>query len=170
MIKSKKCSVVSCNNSAFSKGFCQIHSPKKEIKKSSGFIKKSSGKKTEVNKEKQDKRNTYFEYHLERCQRSEESFKRIDNPTRANICHILPKSTHPSLQDNLENCMLYTFEEHEMFDKLLFSLEFEKLEKEFKNSWDKVCIKIKKLLPLSKESTNLSRALEKYLDGREIKG
>ena len=30
MIKSKKCSVVSCNNSAFSKGFCKFHVPKKK--------------------------------------------------------------------------------------------------------------------------------------------
>lgn len=169
-MKSKKCSTETCNNPVFSKGFCQIHSPKKEIKKGSSFIKKSSGKKVDVNIEKQEKRSTYFDYHLERCQESEESFIQIENPTRANICHILPKSTHPSLQDNLENYIYYTFQEHERFDKLLFSLEFEKLEKEFKNSWDKVCIKLKKLLPLSKESTNLSRALEKYLDGREIKG
>ena len=156
-MKSKKCK--SCDNPVFSKGFCKFHQPKKSIK--------SNREKTkQQNKDKSEKRSNYFDYHLERCTRSEESFKRILNPTRVNICHILPKGIHPSLEDNLENCVYYLFEEHERFDKLLFSLEFEKLEKEFKNSWCKVCARLKKLLPLCKESTNLSRELEKYLNGR----
>jgi len=160
MIKSKKCS--ECNRPAFSKGLCQLHQPKKGIKQN----RESTQEKTAVKKEK---RNSYFEYHLERCTRSEESFKQISNPTRANVCHIIPKGLHPSVQDNLENCVYYLFQEHERFDKLLFSLEFEKLEKEFKNSWNKVCIRAKNILPLCKESTNLSRELEKYLNGREFK-
>lgn len=161
MIKSsKKC--LECDRPAFSKGLCQIHHPKKSIKQSRATTK-------EKNTAKQEKRNSYFDYHLERCTMSEESFKQISNPTKANICHILPKGIHPSLEDNLENCIYYLFEEHERFDKLLFSLEFEKLEKEFKNSWSKVCTRLKKLLPLCKESTNLSRELEKYLNGRKIK-
>lgn len=160
MIKSKTCSL--CEKPAFSKGFCQSHQPKKSIK--------NAREKTKVQKEiKQEKRNGYFEYHLERCTRSEESHKQIANPTRANICHIIPKGLHPSVQDNLDNCVYYLFEEHERFDKLLFSLEFDKLEKEFKNSWDKVCIRAKNVLSFCQESTNLSRELEKYLDGREFK-
>lgn len=160
MIKSKKCS--ECDRPAFSKGLCQLHQPKKVIKQN----RKLTQEKTAVKKEK---RSSYFEYHLERCTRSEESFKQISNPTRANVCHIIPKGLHPSVQDNLENCVYYLFQEHERFDKLLFSLEFEKLEKEFKNSWNKVCIRAKNILPLCKESTNLSRELEKYLNGREFK-
>lgn len=160
MIKSKKCS--ECDRPAFSKGLCQLHQPKKGIKQN----RESTKGKTAIKKEK---RNSYFEYHLERCTRSEESFKQISNPTRANVCHIIPKGLHPSVQDNLENCVYYLFQEHDRFDKLLFSLEFEKLEKEFKNSWNKVCIRAKNILPLCKESTNLSRELEKYLNGREFK-
>ena len=160
MIKSKKCS--ECDKPAFSKGLCQLHQPKKGIRQN----RESTQEKTAI---KQEKRNSYFEYHLERCTRSEESFKQISNPTRANICHILPKGIHPSVQDSLENCIYYLFEEHERFDKLLFSLEFEKLEKEFKNSWNKVCARVKNILPLCEESTNLSRELEKYLNGRELK-
>lgn len=159
MIKSKKCS--ECDNPVFSKGFCRFHQPKKSIKK-------SREQTVEKKKETQDKRNVYFDYHINRCTHSEESKKPINNPTRANICHILPKSLHPSLQDNLDNCILLTFSEHERFDKLLFSLEFNKLEKEFKNSWDNVCFKIKYLLYLSEESSNLSRELEKYINGRSI--
>lgn len=157
MIKSKKCK--ECNRPAFSKGLCQLHQPKKGIKN-------SREKTVQKRNKKQDIRNSYFEYHLERCTRSEESFKQISNPTKANICHILPKSLHPSLQDNLKNCIYYSFEEHERFDKLLFSLEFDKLEKEFKNSWKKVCIIAEELISLSEESTNLSREFKKYLDGR----
>lgn len=161
MIKNKKCK--ECNNPVFSKGFCKFHQPKKSIKQ--------SRERTKEKKQLQsEKRGLYFEYHLERCTRSEESFKQISNPTRANICHILPKSLHPSLEDNLKNCIYLTFEEHERFDKLLFSLEFEKLEKEFKNSWQKICIIAEELLSLSNESSNLSREFKKYLDGRKTKG
>lgn len=160
MIKSKKCK--DCDRPSFSKGYCQIHQPKKNIK--------ISRENTKIKKEeKQQLRNVYFEYHIEKCNRSEESFKKISNPTRANICHIFPKSLHPSVQDNLENCVYYLLDEHERFDKLLFSLEFNKLEKEFKNSWNKVCTRIKNIVPLLKESTNLSREIIKYIDGREIK-
>jgi hypothetical protein len=160
MLKTKKCK--ECDRPAFSKGFCQVHQPKKSIKS----FRESTKAKKEV---KQDKRNVYFDYHLERCSRSEESFKEITNPTRANICHILPKGIHPSVEDNLDNYVYYSFSEHERFDKLLFSLEFDKLEKEFKNSWDKVCIRAEYILSLCQESTNLSREFKKYLDGRKIK-
>lgn len=160
MIKSKTCK--ECDRPAFSKGLCQIHQPKKGIKSS----RESTKEKTIV---KQEKRNSYFEYHLERCIRSEESFKQISNPTRANICHLIDKGRHPSLEDNLDNYIYLSFTEHERFDSLLFSLRFEDLEKEFKNSWSKTCERYNKLLPLCKESTNFTRELQKYLDGREIK-
>ena len=167
MIKSKKC--LECDRPAFSKGLCQIHAKPKPLSKGSGKIKSKRDTTVEKNTAKKELRDVYFEYHLERCTRSEESFKQISNPTRANICHIIPKGLHPSVQDNLENCVYYLFEEHERFDKLLFSLEFEKLEKEFKNSWDKVCIRAENVLSLCEESTNLSREFKKYLNEREIK-
>jgi hypothetical protein len=167
MIKSKKCS--ECDRPVFSKGLCQLHSKDKSIPKGSNKIKQKRDKTAEKNTIKKEIIEVYFDYHIERCTRSEESFKQISNPTRANICHIIPKGLHPSVQDNLENCVYYLFEEHERFDKLLFSLEFEKLEKEFKNSWDKICTRAKYVLSLCQESTNLSREFKKYLDGREIK-
>jgi len=160
MIKSKKCS--ECDRPAFNKGLCQLHQPKKGIKQN----RESTKEKTSIKKEK---RNSYFEYHLERCTRSEESFKQISNPTRANICHLIDKGRHPSLEDSLDNYIYLSFTEHERFDSLLFSLRFEDLEKEFKNSWSKACTRYNKLLPLCKESTNFTRELEKYLDGREFK-
>jgi len=160
MIKSKNCK--ECDRPVFSKGLCQIHQPKKGIKSN----RESTKEKTDIKKEK---RNNYFNYHLERCTRSEESFIQISNPTRANICHIFDKSRHPSLEDNLENCIYLTLNEHQDFDRLLYNHEFEKLNIEFKNSFKKVCTLGKKLLPLCEESTIFTRELQKYLDGREFK-
>lgn len=167
MIKSKNCR--ECDRPAFSKGLCQIHSKNKTTLKTAGKIKQRRESTVEKNTVKKELREVYFDYHIERCTRSEESFKQITIPTRTNICHIIPKGLHPSVQDNLDNYVYYLFEEHERFDKLLFSLEFEKLEKEFKNSWNKVCIRAENILSLCQESTNLSREFKKYLDGREIK-
>lgn len=136
---------------------------------SKSIIKNSREKTKQRQTEKQDIRNSYFEYHLERCTHSEESLKEILNPTRANICHIFDKARHPSLENNISNCIWLLFSEHERFDKLLFSLEFQKLEKEFK-VWKLVLERIVYLLPVCKENTVFTRAIEKYLDGREIKG
>lgn len=165
MIKSKKCCIEICNFPAFSKGFCKKHCSFKELK-SNSKIKTQREKTAEKKKEVTERRNVYFEYHLSKCRYSAESGVSISNPTRVNICHILPKRNHESLEDNLDNCVYLTQEEHSVFDTLLFSHEFEKLEKTFKNSWENTCLIIEKLLTLCKETTPLTRALKKYLDGR----
>lgn len=160
MIKSKKCS--QCDRPAFSKGLCQMHQPKKGIKQK----RESTQEKSTIKKEK---RNSYFEYHLSRCTKSDESFKQILEPTRANICHIFDKSRHPSLQDNLDNCIYLTLNEHQDFDRLLYSHQFERLEKDFKNSFKKACEIGINLLSLCEENTVFTREFKKYLDGRTIK-
>lgn len=171
MIKTKKCKL--CDNPAFSKGLCKNHIGKSEIKNKGGKIKsKTNIIKTaregtvEKNKNKSEIRSIYFDYHIERCTHSEESGQPINNPTRSNICHLIDKGRHPSLEDNLDNYIYLTFKEHERFDQLLFSLRFKDLEKEFKNSWSLACTRSLKLLYLCKESTNFTRELKKYLDGR----
>lgn len=162
MIKTKKCSL--CNNPAFSKGFCRIHQPTGKLTFSQKKpIKKVRETTMSKNKEKSKKRSAYFMYHLERCKRSDESFKEITYPTKANICHIFDKSRHPSLEDNLDNCIYLTFEEHQDFDRLLYSHQFEKLEEKFKNSFEKACLIAKLLLPLCQETTVFTRALNDYL-------
>ena len=153
-LKTKKC--ILCEKPAFSKGYCQQHTPKKSIKQNrEKTVEKKSSKKAT--------RDVYFEYHISRCTHSELSGKPINNPTRANICHILDKSRHPSVQDNVVNCVHLDITEHSRFDELLFKLDFETLEKEFENIWEKVCIRVKYLLPLCTENTVLTRAFEKYL-------
>lgn len=159
MIKSKKCS--ECDNPVFSKGFCRFHQPKKSIKK-------SRKQTVEKKKETQDKRNVYFEYHLNKCVRSDESGKPIISPTKANICHIFDKSRHPSLEDNLLNCVYLTLDEHQDFDRLLYSHRFSILEEKFKNSFEKACLIGKELLPLCQENTIFTREFKKYIDGRSF--
>ena len=164
MLKAKKC--LECDRPAFSKGLCQVHAKGKTTLKNSGKIKQKRLPTAEKTTVKRELREVYFDYHIEKCTRSEESFKEITEPTRANIAHLIDKGRHPSLQDNVENCIYLTFSEHERYDQLLFSHRFEDLEKEFKNSWNKSCEKYKKLLSLCEESTNFTRELKKYLDGR----
>lgn len=160
MIKTKKCS--ECDKPAFSKGLCKFHQPKKNIKRVRQLT-------VEKKKEVQEKRNTYFNYHLSRCSHSDESGLPIPNPTRANICHIFDKSRHPSLEDNLDNCVYLTFEEHQDFDRLLYSHEFKKLEEKFKNSFEKACEIGKGLISLCQENTVFTREFKKYLDGKYTK-
>lgn len=166
--KKKICKCCNTEQYIFSKGCCEKCSKGNATLQSSGFIKKTRQKTVDKKQETRELRNVYFEYHISRCTHSQESGQSIPNPTRSNICHIFDKSRHPSLQDNLENCILLTQSEHERFDKLLFSLEFEKLEVEFKNSWNNTLILVKKLLNLCEENTVFTRAIKKYLDGRGI--
>ena len=114
----------------------------------------------------------YFEYHLEELNRmpsSIESKKPIYSPTVANIAHLLPKRKtggFPSVQCNIENAIYLTIQEHNHFDKLLDEGNFERLEKDFKNSWDYICLKYKKLLDLCIERNKLYFKLKEYLDGK----
>lgn len=119
MIKTKKCKL--CDNPAFSKGFCKNHIGKSEIKSKTNKIKTTRESTVEKNKQKSELRSIYFDYHIERCTNSEESGQPINEPTRSNICHLIDKGRHPSLEDNLDNYIYLTFKEHERFDQLLFS-------------------------------------------------
>lgn len=143
-----------------------IKGSNKPLKKTRGTIKKVTDKKKEEKKETALLREVYFDYHLNYCSYSEESGKSIPNPTRANICHIYDKGRHSSLQDNLDNYVYLTLEEHQDFDRLLYNHEFERLEVEFKNSWPKACLRIKKLVSLCSENTVFSRKINQYLDGK----
>ena len=127
-------------------------------------IPKITDKTRKKNKEKKKERDVYFDYHINRCKASEDSGIVIYNATRANICHLLPKSTHQSVQANLDNCIYLTFPEHERFDKLLFEHDFEALEEQFEIGWKIACERLKKVIPLSTETTNLKTALTKYLE------
>jgi hypothetical protein len=104
---------------------------------------------------------------MSRCNRSEESGEPIYAPTKANICHIFDKARHKSIASNLRNAVYLTIEEHANFDTLLYTHQFEKLEKKFKNSWPLVCKRISDLLPLCEEETKFKNKLKEYIDAKE---
>ena len=117
-------------------------------------------------KERSEKREEYFNYHIKRCQYSEQSHSAIAEPTRANICHLIDKGRHPSLQADLSNYIYLTFSEHQRFDQLLFSLRFEDLALEFNRAWPIACSRIATLLPLCQENTIFIRKIKEYLTTR----
>lgn len=154
-----------------SKGLCPMcrENQRRENGEETAMSKKShipriTEKTKKKNKERKAIRDVYFDYHIAQCKKSEESNKPIYNPTRANICHILPKGQYPSLQANLDNFVYLTFEEHERFDLLLFSHSFKTLEKEFTNSLPIILKRLKKIIPLCMENKILLQELIKHFE------
>lgn len=161
MLKRKKKVCVSCGEERyiFSRNRCKSCSLKSYKKPKQVSEKKKSAKEKQSNR-----RNKYFDYHIERCTHCEESGASIPYPSRLNVCHILPKSNHPSVEDNLDNCVYLTGDLHTEFDNLLLKHRFEELEKKFKNSWSIICKRAKKVLLLTKEQTRFKVEFEKYLE------
>ena len=140
----------------FSKGRCRYCA-------SRTYKKPSSSKKPKENKVDIDK---YFVQKIEqlmRSKRSEESGDPIPYPTRANICHILDKSRHPSVAYHPQNYVFLTVDEHSRFDQLLFAHRFEDLKKEYPNSWGKVLERLSYFINDCLENTKLKAALLKLI-------
>lgn len=158
--KNKKC--VECGRDDlphFSKRRC-IYCASKSYSKPKKVTKKTSTKRKERGKE----RDEYFNYHIERCTHSEESGKPIYNPTRVHICHLIDKGRHPSLQGHLDNYVYLTIQEHTTLDTHLFRNEFEILEKKFPNSWKIICKRVKSIIHLCQENTKYIRKFKDYLE------
>jgi hypothetical protein len=108
----------------------------------------------------------YFKYHIERCENSEQSGVAINNPTKANICHLFDKSRHPGVKHHRLNYVYLTIEEHAQFDNLLYTHQFNRLEEDFENVWRIACGRLSKLLPLCNESgTTFYHKIKDYLYG-----
>jgi hypothetical protein len=122
----------------------------------------------EKKKLKQDVLSTYFKYHIDRCKRSENSGIIITSPTKANICHIFPKSNHPSVQANLDNCIYLTLDEHTMLDGYLFKHEFNKVEENMPKAWEIIKQRIRKIDGLIIERTSFYFAIRDYIDDRNF--
>lgn len=71
-------------------------------------------------------------------------------PTVANVCHILPKRIYKSVAEDEENIIFLTLEEHTRFDRLLDSLEFGTIEKEFPMVWLRVLRQVASMLEKGK--------------------
>jgi len=167
MIKYKEKECILCKRMTFifSKGRCKscaASSYKSKPKKESVTrVSPSTAEKKEIKRQALD---VFFTYHISRCTKSEETGKFIYNPTRANICHLFPKSTHKSVMANLNNVIYLTLEEHTRFDELLFRKEFRKLEQEFPNAWK---IARKRMLDISHlvlEKTSLFISFMEYVE------
>ena len=157
-----------------SKGLCPSCRHKQRQNEGSLPVKKFSIKPISYKRQKQKKEEkgclgAYFEFHLLNLMknpRSEESGIIIDEPTSANVCHLLPKRKtggFPSVQCNVDNVVYLTLSEHNRFDKLLDERDYETLEKEFPNSWGKVCERFKKLLTMCTERNKMYFSLVDYL-------
>jgi len=106
MIKPKNKTCILCGREDqpwFSKKRCKSCASKSYKKPT-----KVSTKTKEKKKERSFVRDEYFDYHVSRCKSSEESGKPIYYASRWNICHIIDKGRHPSLQANLDNYVYLT--------------------------------------------------------------
>jgi hypothetical protein len=168
--KKKVCKNCQTEQFIFSKGRCRqctiIENAKGAMKVVRKYITKQTDKNKLHRKSQSAIREAYFSYHMERCKFSEESGVNINNPTRANIAHIIDKGRHKSVQSHLDNFIYLTIQQHTDFDKLLFENNFEALEKNFPNSWSIALERLKIVLPECLEKTKFIIKLEKYLSSK----
>lgn len=154
--KKKVCNLCGNFDYIFSKGACKFCASKNY---------KSLSTKIKPKKNKMDLDNFFIQKieQLLKLGKSEESGKAIFSPTRANICHILDKSRHPSVAYHPQNYVFLTVDEHSRFDQLLFAHRFEDLKKEFPNSWGKVLERLSYFINDCLENTKLKAALLKLI-------
>ena len=168
--KNKKCT--SCGREDqpwFSKKRCKgcaCIEDRKPLKR--GFVIKKQTEKNKVYRKSQSAvRDIYFSYHIVNCRSSEHSGIVIHNPGRSNCCHLFSKSKHPSVQDNLVNCIYLTLQEHTDFDRLLFENDFEGLEKKMPNAWATAKGRMQLLLPFVKEETKFKHKFEEWTQSKQ---
>jgi hypothetical protein len=168
--KKKICKECGKEDYIFSKGRCKSCAQKSyAMKPTERKIKPRVSPSTkEKKKEKSNILATYFNYHISKCTKSENSSIIIPYPTRANICHIFPKSTHPSVQANLDNCIYLTIEEHTDLDGWLFKHEFSKIEENMPVAWKIIKDRIRKIDGLIVERTKFYFAIMDYIDERNF--
>ena len=166
----RRCIICEKEQYIFSHHRCEACAKKQDREKKEKE-KQESGEKPEVKIRTTIKRNskptnkalkTFFETHIEALAKfrvSEESGEAIPYPSNVNICHLLDKSRHKSVATHMDNCIYLTWEEHTRFDELLFAHEFEKVEKEFPNSWELIKSRLRIIIPLCTEKTKYLQAL-----------
>lgn len=96
---------------------------------------------------------------------SQNSGKRISNPSKLNICHILPKRKtggFPSVAEEDLNIVYLTWDEHTRFDGLLFSAEYGKIAEEMPTLFGLLQDRIPKLLEICRESNKMFFSLGDY--------
>ncbi|MCA9748542.1 MAG: hypothetical protein KC414_05510 [Romboutsia sp.] len=133
-------------------------------------IKPISDKRKEIRKEERGCLTGYFNFHLQNLEKnpySEESGTFISEPTTANVCHIIDKGRHKSVQCHLSNCIYLTLSEHNRMDKLLFEHRFEDFKKEFPKAFKLYVIRYIKLRQIIKETTKFLIAFDSFLENNK---
>lgn len=150
----------------YRKMLCPYHSSIEGEKKPKSKKRKRT---EEENKVKSERRTEYFDYHIPLIHMSEESGIAIPNPSRMNVCHILPKTNFPSVDSLVENCVYLTGDEHTRIDNLIFSNRWEDVEKEFPNAWKLILERLNVVIPLVTENHSMLRNLKEYIKWEDEK-
>lgn len=167
--KPKKCTVCGHEKLIWTGGMCAVCArlKSKPLKGTSTFRKKAFKIKRSPTGKSEHIRDFYSDLKKELGDMtvSIESNTNIPHPSSINMAHIFPKGSYPSVATNKDNIVILTWEEHTRFDELLGAHRFEDLEVEFPNSWDIICDRARRLLPMVKEQKNLRFKFEEYLNG-----
>lgn len=109
----------------------------------------------------------FFDLHIKRLEKkpfSMESGKRISEPSSINVCHIIDKGRHKSIQCHLENAIYLTWDEHNRMDKLLFEHRFADFKKEFPKSFPLYVKKYQELRKLVTEKTKFLFSFDEFIE------
>lgn len=115
-----------------------------------------------VNKERKEKLSKFFEAHVNFLKSNPFCFEtggRIYDPSRLNIAHLFPKRKYHSVEDHSSNVVYLSWDAHTRFDRLVDTNNFDRLQKEFPKSFERM----KKVLPLVEEKGLLKTKLEEWL-------
>jgi len=115
-----------------------------------------------VNKERKEKLSKFFEAHINFLKSNPfcfETGERIYDPSRLNIAHLFPKRKYHSVEDHSSNVVYLSWDAHTRFDRLVDTNNFDRLQKEFPKSFERM----KKVLPLVEEKGLLKTKLEEWL-------
>lgn len=112
----------------------------------------------------------FFGRHIEilRSRRVSATGKPIYYPSAANICHLYPKRRYKSVATDDRNVVYLTLEEHNMFDRLLDCMEFDKLLKEFGGVWIKIARTMTDLAPEVEEEGKLKKNLLLWIESKNF--
>jgi hypothetical protein len=115
-----------------------------------------------VDKERKEKLSKFFEAHINFLKSNPfcfETGERIYDPSRLNIAHLFPKRKYHSVEDHSSNVVYLSWDAHTRFDRLVDTNNFDRLQKEFPKSFERM----KKVLHLVEEKGLLKTKLEEWL-------
>lgn len=119
MLPTKLCKEEGCKMKAWSGGLCKSHIPRKALKNSTSFVKKSP-----VIRQKSELRQLFLHIWRKRQHKSEVSGSYLGKePLSTYFHHILPKEKYPQACMDEENIILLTLEEHTNVESDIYKYE-----------------------------------------------